>query len=318
MIFHLLLNTFLVFLALALLIEGGLSVFRIKNKRLRVFCRLLPFIKLPFDFLIFAFHGTSFFFNINPFSCEFFVKEMLEGLIHFPSNSNFFLPEYVGMLIPPAFFTFFTAFVIAITSLMAIKKSVQFLVAWKHLKKIIRESTPCTRQITNLYLRESLQGTKILVSSEIAVPQASLTNVILMPAAFDLPQEEFEAVIAHELEHLRWRDPLLKMVCQTVAQIVWWIPTRWWMKRLESDQEGASDASVHKYNIHSESLASAIVKVASHKTRSHLMTCHFAANRTIAFKRAKEILLPPQQFFLLPHVCGASFCILVFVSFWMC
>ena len=123
------------------------------------------------------------------------------------------------------------------------------------IRKIFNSSSSCTKSIINKRLQQdlTLSKTVILTSTELEIPMAAYRHYILVPKnlAEDLSQDEFEAVIAHEFEHLRWRDPLLKIFCSSICTLCWWIPTIWWLKKLEVDQEEASDSGLCKYGIDS-------------------------------------------------------------------
>lgn len=51
----------------------------------------------------------------------------------------------------------------------------------------------------------------------------------------------FEAVVAHELERIRWKDPYIKICSALFASLLWWIPLKGWLNKIEMDQEEASD-----------------------------------------------------------------------------
>ncbi|MBA3816023.1 MAG: M48 family metalloprotease [Parachlamydiaceae bacterium] len=61
---------------------------------------------------------------------------------------------------------------------------------------------------------------------------ATFGNRIVFPEALvnALSQQEFEAIITHEWQHLRWKDPHTKIIGSLIAHFFWWLPTLWWMK----------------------------------------------------------------------------------------
>jgi beta-lactamase regulating signal transducer with metallopeptidase domain len=142
----------------------------------------------------------------------------------------------------------------------------------------------------------------------------------------ELSQDEFEAVVAHEFEHLRWKDPLLKIFCSSISTLCWWIPTIWWLKKLEIDQEEASDSGLGKYGIDSVFLASAIIKVLE-KAKSLKMTYDLAPTCSLHssksnIKRFEALLNSDHKaqspFFRWAEAIGCLLCSLAFICFWMC
>lgn len=107
---------------------------------------------------------------------------------------------------------------------------------------------------------------KILTSSSILIPFATYKKSIVIPENMEniLSRKEFEAVVAHELEHIRNFDPYIRIFYQFLAAFFWWLPTNSWIKKLEQDQEMACDHSVLNYGLNKESIASAILKLTRH------------------------------------------------------
>src|SRR5690606_24065287 len=91
---------------------------------------------------------------------------------------------------------------------------------------------------------------------------AAWGNCIIIPQDLfeKLHQSEYETVIAHELEHLRWRDTLVRMLYNALAALYWWVPMNAWLSKLEQEQELASDFSVHTYALKGIDLAAALKK----------------------------------------------------------
>src|SRR5436189_2644348 len=105
MILHLILNSLFVFVLLASTIEFLLFVFQINNLRTRYLCRLLPILKIPFDLLVFTFFDESLWMNLNPFSCEIYVYELLSRFISLPMldavvQTHLIIPQYLAAQMP--------------------------------------------------------------------------------------------------------------------------------------------------------------------------------------------------------------------------
>jgi Zn-dependent protease with chaperone function len=57
-----------------------------------------------------------------------------------------------------------------------------------------------------------------------------------------LTAEELDAVLVHEAEHARRRDPLRRLVGRAAADVLFWLPlVGWWSRRRLEDAELAAD-----------------------------------------------------------------------------
>ena len=318
MIWHLAFNTFLVFLVLAGAVELLLFLFGIKNARLRTILRLLPVIKLPLDLLVFGLFGESFLVNLNPLSCEIFFKSMLSGFAS--------IPAYMASKMPPFVVQALVSGIAIFSAFKTIQRWFELIRSSQFVKKVRQTSFLCQRPITNELLKEKLekQNVKMLISRDTQIPFAAGARLIVLPESLtkELSQAEFESIVSHELEHLRWKDPLVKFACNFICSFFWWIPTKWWMKRLEMDQEKASDSSVYKYDIEPLSLAQAFVKTAGYirsNTRQDVAICSFASQNTAAVNRLEHILTceqGPEDKLKWSAVVGFS--LLAACSVWSC
>jgi hypothetical protein len=69
--------------------------------------------------------------------------------------------------------------------------------------------------------------------------------IVLPPDWVDWPPSQLAAVVAHEREHMRWRDPLMACVTLAVRAIFWFHPLAWWLhRRVATLAEQACDAAV--------------------------------------------------------------------------
>lgn len=112
----------------------------------------------------------------------------------------------------------------------------------------------------------------------------------------NLSGEEVEAIIVHEMAHLRWKDCVVRLVCSWITALFWWIPTRWWQKRIEEAQELAADAAIHKAGISGVVLAGAILKTAqSIKRHKFLPAFSLVGDKSPLTKRVGMILKGPRS-----------------------
>jgi beta-lactamase regulating signal transducer with metallopeptidase domain len=319
MIFHLILNSFFVFLTLAALVEVSLYLFKVKNGRARYLCRLIPLFKIPFDLCIFGVLGESFLINLNPLSCEIYVKSL------FNIDSATPLPQYIASQFQPLYIHLFVAGVIATSALLFSYKSIRLILSTLYLRKVLSQSAPCKRPISSPLIQSELKRLNgvILTCDQVQIPFAAGSHSIVFPTALlsHLSQDEFEAVVAHELEHLKWRDPVLRYISNVVCSLFWWIPTGWWSKRLEEDQELASDLGTPKYGIDACALGSAFLKAIQQERVGNLKSaaiCPFVSPKNTHAKRLENMLNQPSKGKPLISGIGIALCLMACLCFWMC
>lgn len=332
MIFHLVLNSLFVFCVLIALIECTLLFLNVRSPRIRYMCRLLPLLKLPFDIILFETYGESLFVNFNPFSCEIYLHQFITNL--FPTyfdpsvgiGHHVIIPEYISSLIPSFWFTLLISG-IAVFSIVAMgRKFLLFIYFRKYLKNILNNSQLCERPILNPQLKKQLNRLKavILTSPLVQIPFAANLRYILVPSDLsnELSQEEFEAVIVHEFEHLRWKDPILKMFSGLICALFWWLPSSWWLKRMEEEQEQACDAEVYKYGIDGHVLAAVMIKVikrAQYLKCQYSTICPFDSPKTNHRKRLESLLnFGSERISYTKCFAGLILCSLICFCFWMC
>ncbi len=91
-----------------------------------------------------------------------------------------------------------------------------------------------------------------------------LTPVILLPAAliFQLSPAHLEAVIAHELAHVKRNDYLSNLLLSTLEVLFFFHPCYWWMSQTVKElRESAADELALKAGISSKDLANALAEV---------------------------------------------------------
>lgn len=261
--------------------------------------RLLPMFSLAIDFFFSKLSTGNL---LNPLHCESCIQKLFlhfaPELKHYLAEHNIAWSRHLASQMPDVLFTTFLLSFCAISAIVFVRKIVQILSFNRSLYTLIEEGDPCQRKIENQNLSHALkkQRVKIFVTDAVQSPMAAYLRTILIPKnlAELLPQDEFEAVVSHELEHLRWKDPILKLLCQIGSTLFWWVPTRWWLKRVDQDQEMSADASVQRYSLDSTALASALVKIAGKHGRSAPVTfCAFAAGKANALLARLRMTLDP-------------------------
>ncbi|HEY6304080.1 MAG TPA: M56 family metallopeptidase, partial [Terriglobales bacterium] len=79
-----------------------------------------------------------------------------------------------------------------------------------------------------------------------------------------LAPEQFEAIVAHELCHVRRRDNLSSAIHMMVEALFWFDPVVWWIRvRLIEERERACDEAVLRMGCDPQDYAQGIVTVSA-------------------------------------------------------
>ncbi|MFI5343020.1 MAG: M56 family metallopeptidase [Chlamydiales bacterium] len=314
--FNVLVNSGLVFITMVLFIELCLFIFRVKQQRVKAICRTIPLLKLCVDFFLYNFSSWALMDGLNPIEAEPGTR-MISVIMCFCEELNYPLIFSSGiqlLLNKGMTFTFTLAdLVILSVNIFWIKLSVvvcflgsmlfsfrqimRMIESKKMISDIVQTSWASPRIIENAFLQKILKKSKvkILISCELDVPCAIgfAQKKVIFPAQLldKFTQTEYEAVIAHEIAHLRWYDSLVRIVSQLIKAIFWWIPFKSWLSLLEQTQEKACDDYVGTFNIPRMALASAIVKsVKQVKSKRQPMTAIGFVEQCHSLNRMKAIL----------------------------
>ena len=273
-------SAMIAFFTMHFMIESVIGVFRVRSSRMRSILRLFPFFSLIVDLL---FNRLSLARWINPLSCvscvqKFVLESFFPQLKTYLDENEISLVNYLGESYQSGFFAAVYILFIGIASLFFIGKLMRIFLSVYSLRYSLKNHEVCNLMIKNPLLTAMLQKyqVKIYRSDLVSIPMASYPDAIIIPNKIlgMLSQEECEAVIAHELEHIKCQDPMMRLFYHLVAAVFWWVPTGFLMKKIENDQEMACDRSVLRYGIRGESIASALVKVAKHAKASPVF-CYF-------------------------------------------
>jgi beta-lactamase regulating signal transducer with metallopeptidase domain len=110
---------------------------------------------------------------------------------------------------------------------------------WREIRAVLRTATPIDLPI----------GVKVMSSPQFFEPGVFgvLNPVLLLPdrIASHLTQAQLEAVLRHELCHIRRRDNLAAAIHMVVEVVFWFHPLVWWLgARLMQERENACDEEV--------------------------------------------------------------------------
>jgi uncharacterized protein (TIGR03435 family) len=143
---------------------------------------------------------------------------------------------------------------------------------WRRVAAAVRSSTPLTEGRELEALRKVGQAIRLPTALRLVSSTAKLEPgvfgifrpVLWLPAgiADRLDDAELEAILAHELCHVRRRDNLFASVHMAVEAIFWFHPLVWWLgARLTEERERACDEEVVRMGGEPQIYAESILKV---------------------------------------------------------
>jgi len=150
----------------------------------------------------------------------------------------------------------------------------RWISGWKRASRMVLDSEPMTegheydallRAERNAGIRSPVQ---LLLSAAGMEPGifGVVHPMLLWPTGLSerLDEAQIEAIMAHEIEHVRRRDNLTSAVHAFVEALFWFHPlVRWMSSRLTEERERACDERVVEQNLPPEAYAESILKVCS-------------------------------------------------------
>lgn len=298
-VFNLIVNSFLSFATAALIISLLLFSFRIKNGRIRAILFVVPIVKLCIDPFLYDFGNWALVHQVNPLEMAKGTRQLsisvevftpLAKIVFFTDRGQTFtLADIIALSLPSSLVKMFTVGAGGISLILLGGFAIRLWRGARELKGLQQTARCCPRTVENPELKKKLEKVRLVVSESIEGPCAFFRSICFPSKLINhLSQAEFEAIVVHELEHLRWHDAASRLFCCLISTLFWWVPTGWWLKKMEQNQERACDAKVGSYQISPLELASAIVKTA--KTGRGLeLTAYFKGNGSLA-KRLEPLL----------------------------
>ena len=178
-------------------------------------------------------------------------------------------------------------------------------VRWRRVAVAVRNAAPISRGPTLDALRR-LEGDAPrvrLVSSNQAVEPGVfgiVRPVLMWPAGIEdrLSDEQIEAILAHELVHVRRRDNLAAVVHMLVEAVFWFHPLVWWVgARLIDERERACDEDVVRQGTAPDVYAESILKTVRFYVESPLV-CVAGVTGSDLKKRVEHIMNNDSTFVL--------------------
>ena len=155
--------------------------------------------------------------------------------------------------------------------------------AWEHHLKELGKRMGITKKV-QLFISETLQ---------VPVMIGFLKPVILLPAAMvnNLSPEQLEAILLHELAHIRRNDYLLNIFQSIVETILFFNPFVWWISRnIRLEREHCCDDLVIAGTVQPMHYAKALVALEEYRITANPMAMAAAHDKHLLLHRIKRIM----------------------------
>ncbi|GAA5482508.1 M56 family metallopeptidase [Haloferula sargassicola] len=140
--------------------------------------------------------------------------------------------------------------------LLRLAVSLNTLRRWRHESGLLDSMPISPRRLAEIRLFDSLDG---------PVAAGILRPVVFVPSAWrGWSRETRDVVLAHELAHLRRRDPLWRLLGELACAVHWFNPLSWWLnRRLAMEAEHACDTQVLQTGVSAKRYAGLLCDLAS-------------------------------------------------------
>jgi uncharacterized protein (TIGR03435 family) len=142
---------------------------------------------------------------------------------------------------------------------------------WRRVAAVVRQATEAdtgreAEVLRRLERNAGMSSVRLLLSRSSMEPGmfGVVRPVLLWPAGISarLSEGQMEAILAHELCHLRRRDNLFAMAQMVVQTVFWFYPLVWWMgRRMVEERERACDEEVLGQGRNAEIYAESILRI---------------------------------------------------------
>src|SRR5260221_2130417 len=196
-----------------------------------------------------------------------------------------------------------TPFLVAGWLLGVLLLSLRFLAGWTAARSLVRrEVSPAPDALVASLARLSerlrvSRPVRLMQSAVLAVPTAlgAIRPVILLPlcAAASLSPEAVEALLAHELAHIRRHDYLVNLLQTAVETLLFYHPAVWWVSRwIRAERENCCDDLAVMATGDPRAYARALVGL--EESRGFALELSVAANGGSLWRRVARLLPVPR------------------------
>ncbi|MBL7544127.1 MAG: M56 family metallopeptidase [Bdellovibrionaceae bacterium] len=279
--FNLLVNSILSLAIGLMLVYFFIWFFRVNTGRWKVFLLSLPFVKIIYDFARGVPEKSVLFSGVDPFSLPpkhqllsigagfdgwtpyvstVFSVNALDGKVYNSSIGDYlliWLHRTFGNEIP-------LVIVSSVLSISLALLTIRIVQYYSFEKRRRKDRIACStfktmmagRRTVDIYISNHFSGTPFtggIIKPYICLPEDAIQK---------LTPEELDAVIAHEMGHVRYYDLLVTVFIQGLGDLFWFIPGyRWLSRKIDRLREVVADSWAVSSNVKPHFLASALLKL---------------------------------------------------------
>jgi len=279
--FNLLVNSILSLAIGLMLVYFFIWFFRVETGRWKVFLLSLPFVKIIYDFARGVPEKSVLFSGVDPFSLPpkhqllsigagfdgwtpyvstVFSVNALDGKVYNSSIGDYlliWLHRTFGNEIP----LIIVSSVLSVSFALLTIRVVQY---YKFEKRRRKDRVSCStfktlisgRRLVDIYISNHFSGTPFtggIIKPYICLPEDAIQK---------LTPEELDAVIAHEMGHVRYYYLLVTVFIQGLGDLFWFVPGyRWLSRKIDRLREVVADSWAVSTNVKPHFLASALLKL---------------------------------------------------------
>ena len=272
-----------------------------------VVCLVVPLMELGKQLAVLSLPSTQSFFKISNFNSSFI------------QNSGILNPyDLLILLIQKAI-----PYIVLIWLISVSYISFRMIKSWINLAKICKiNSAPIPSYLTN-HLNRSINILKIrfkpvlVLCNAIDVPATFgyFKPVILLPLSLlnNLPQDQVESIVLHELCHIKRADFLYNIIQIIVETLFFYHPfIRYISNDIRKNREHCCDEKVLQLKANPLVYAKALTNIASFYNRSDKQSnLHIAANDGELFQRIKDLMSERKSNSKISHFSANLFIILI-------
>lgn len=196
---------------------------------------------------------------------------------------------------------------IAAWALVTVALLGRWLLSWLHSRRLVRSSLPCS----------VIAPVPVRCSDRIAAPcvVGIVEPVLLLPRGLlsDLSPGQLDAILAHEMWHVRRRDNLAASLHAWVEALFWFHPLVWWIgAKLVREREHACDEGAIQDGHEPRAYAETLLKVCRHSIALQSACIANAAGGDLSARIRGIMLQQPKVRF------GAARCAVLAAVFFSC
>jgi bla regulator protein blaR1 len=199
---------------------------------------------------------------------------------------------------------------------------------WQFVQKIKTEGQSKAQLEYRLFVQKVgfllgvTKKVKLAVSSLVSSPVTVgyLKPIILLPVAAmnQLTPAQVEAILLHELSHIRRYDYLLNFIVSVIHTLLYFNPfVKTFMNTIEAEREACCDEVVLQFGYDKVSYASALLHLEKNSGRHHPLALAAAGKQNLLTRIEKIVGMEKKKTFKLVQIVPlflAMFCILLFNS----